>query len=45
MLELLNVLGDLIEILDAERHDTVEYPVSVGPGLRLTEYELNSLLV
>ena len=45
VLELLNVLGDLIEILDAERHDAVEHPVSVGPGLRLTEYELNSLLV
>ena len=45
VLELLNILGDLIEILDAERHDAVEHPVSVGPGLRLTEYELNSLLV
>ena len=45
VLELLNVLGDLIEIFNAERHDTVEHPVSVSPGLRLTEYELNNLLV
>ena len=42
---MLDVLCDLVQIFDSQGKDAIEDPVSVGPGVGLSEYQLYDLLV